>query len=174
MSSVSPIPYSRTGESAIVLDQEPGQDVSHETYTSLAHSVGLLVFLRNSLWQSPARYVRSHSSFHCFTQFAIIIIALAALARDVIRHELMWGNCRFFLQNWPDLCWLAFDGQQCFGTVVCKQDKHGEMLRGYIAMLVVTDEYRGLGVGLISTPQQMTAFFYFSLDNIELPRQTPP
>ena len=55
--------------------------------------------------------------------------------------------CRFFLQNWPDLCWLAFDNDLCFGTVVCKQDKHGEMLRGYIAMLVVMNDYRGLGVG---------------------------
>ena len=55
--------------------------------------------------------------------------------------------CRYFLHNWPKLCWLAFDGPHCFGTVVCKQDKHRELLRGYIAMLVVEHEYRGLGVG---------------------------
>ncbi|CAL5226939.1 g9821 [Coccomyxa viridis] len=54
---------------------------------------------------------------------------------------------RYFLHSWPRLCWLAFHGQQCFGVVVCKQDDHKGMLRGYIAMLVVKPAYRGLGVG---------------------------
>ena len=25
--------------------------------------------------------------------------------------------CRYFLHTWPHLCFLAFDGQHCFGTV---------------------------------------------------------
>ena len=54
---------------------------------------------------------------------------------------------RYFLHSWPRLCWLAFHGRQCFGVVVCKQDDHKGMLRGYIAMLVVKPAYRGLGVG---------------------------
>ncbi|EIE18975.1 putative acyltransfersase, partial [Coccomyxa subellipsoidea C-169] len=54
---------------------------------------------------------------------------------------------RYFLHNWPKLCWLAFDGAHCFGVVVCKADDHRGAQRGYIAMLVVEHEYRGLGVG---------------------------
>ena len=54
---------------------------------------------------------------------------------------------RYFLHNWPKLCWLAFDGAHCFGVVVCKADDHRGAQRGYIAMLVVEDDYRGLGVG---------------------------
>ncbi len=51
------------------------------------------------------------------------------------------------MHSWPKLCFLALDGGHCFGTVVCKMDVHGELLRGYIAMLVVEHAYRGLGVG---------------------------
>lgn len=54
---------------------------------------------------------------------------------------------RYFLHNWPKLCWLAFDGAACFGVVVCKVDDHRGVLRGYIAMLVVKHEYRKHGVG---------------------------
>lgn len=54
---------------------------------------------------------------------------------------------RYFLHNWPKLCWLAFDEAHCFGVVVCKADDHRGSQRGYIAMLVVENEYRGLGVG---------------------------
>lgn len=55
---------------------------------------------------------------------------------------------RFFLHNWPKLCFLSFDGEHCFGTVVCKLETRSENLqRGYIAMLVVEEKYRKLGVG---------------------------
>ena len=56
---------------------------------------------------------------------------------------------RYFLQNWPQLAFLAYDGDHCFGTVVCKMDVHREqMLRGYLAMLVVEKPYRSLGTGM--------------------------
>ncbi len=62
----------------------------------------------------------------------------------------VWAG-RYFLHNWPKLCWLAFDGAHCFGVVVCKADDHRGAQRGYIAMLVVEHEYRGLGVGETSS-----------------------
>ena len=56
---------------------------------------------------------------------------------------------RHFLHNWPQLAFLAYDGDHCFGTVVCKMDVHREqMLRGYLAMLVVEKPYRSLGTGV--------------------------
>ena len=56
---------------------------------------------------------------------------------------------RFFLHNWPSLCFLCFDGDHCFGTVVCKLEKRmtDMSMRGYIAMLVVEKPYRSKGVG---------------------------
>ncbi len=59
---------------------------------------------------------------------------------------------RYFLRQWPFLCYLAIDPttQRCFGCVVAKMDVHrGKMLRGYIGMLTVEKEYRHLGVGKI-------------------------
>jgi peptide alpha-N-acetyltransferase len=56
---------------------------------------------------------------------------------------------RFFLRNWPDLCFLAFDQSgHCFGCVVSKMEPHKEVImRGYIGMLTVEKAYRHLGVG---------------------------
>lgn len=56
---------------------------------------------------------------------------------------------RFFLHNWPNLCFLSFDGDHCFGTVVCKIEKRPSdgTERGYIAMLVVEQAYRKQGIG---------------------------
>ena len=30
---------------------------------------------------------------------------------------------RYFLHQWPKLCFFAYDGDKAFGTVVCKMDK---------------------------------------------------
>lgn len=54
---------------------------------------------------------------------------------------------RYFLQQWPNLCYLAFDGAKAVGVIVCKMDDHRGHLRGYIAMLVVDNTYRGRGLG---------------------------
>lgn len=54
---------------------------------------------------------------------------------------------RYFLAQWPELCFIAYDGDKPFGTVVCKMDKHREHMRGYLAMLCVDRAYRGKGVG---------------------------
>lgn len=59
---------------------------------------------------------------------------------------------RYFLQQWPKLCYLAYDGNTPFGTVVCKMDMHRDHMRGYVAMLVVDKAYRGKGAGEL-TPQ---------------------
>jgi peptide alpha-N-acetyltransferase len=54
---------------------------------------------------------------------------------------------RYFLHQWPNLCYISYDGDKPFGTVVCKMDLHRERMRGYVAMLVVDKAYRGKRVG---------------------------
>ena len=34
---------------------------------------------------------------------------------------------RYFLHQWPQLCYLAYDGDKPFGVVVCKMDVHREV-----------------------------------------------
>ncbi|XP_002735216.1 N-alpha-acetyltransferase 30-like [Saccoglossus kowalevskii] len=55
---------------------------------------------------------------------------------------------RYFIHNWPDLCFLAMCGDICVGAIVCKLDVHKKMTkRGYIAMLAVDENYRRRKIG---------------------------
>ncbi|KAI8854079.1 acyl-CoA N-acyltransferase [Chytridium lagenaria] len=55
---------------------------------------------------------------------------------------------RYFLHSWPDLCYLAMAGEACIGVIICKMEKHREtVMRGYIAMLAVSTQYRKRGIG---------------------------
>ncbi|GAB1597733.1 N-alpha-acetyltransferase 30-like [Argonauta hians] len=55
---------------------------------------------------------------------------------------------RYFIHNWPKLCFLCMDGSKCVGAIVCKLDIHqGVIRRGYIAMLAVDAEYRRRKIG---------------------------
>lgn len=55
---------------------------------------------------------------------------------------------RYFIHNWPKLCYLALHGDKCIGCIVCKLDIHRQNTkRGYIAMLAVDKDYRKLKIG---------------------------
>lgn len=55
---------------------------------------------------------------------------------------------RYFIHNWPQLCFLAMVDKECVGAIVCKLDMHKKMFRrGYIAMLAVDSKYRRKGIG---------------------------
>jgi peptide alpha-N-acetyltransferase len=54
---------------------------------------------------------------------------------------------RFFINNWPELCLLALHDGKVVGNIICKVEPHRNVrIRGYIGMLSVDDEYRGLGI----------------------------
>ncbi|KAK6621345.1 N-alpha-acetyltransferase 30 [Polyplax serrata] len=55
---------------------------------------------------------------------------------------------RYFIHNWPKLCFLAVHNGECVGAVVCKLDVHRKSIRrGYIAMLAVDQNYRKRKIG---------------------------
>ncbi|KAG5846955.1 uncharacterized protein LOC135257082 [Anguilla rostrata] len=55
---------------------------------------------------------------------------------------------RYFIHNWPQLCFLAMVQKECVGAIVCKLDMHKKMFRrGYIAMLAVDSKYRRKSIG---------------------------
>ncbi|RGB25620.1 acyl-CoA N-acyltransferase [Rhizophagus diaphanus] len=54
---------------------------------------------------------------------------------------------RYFINNWPNLCFMAMDQDKCIGVIICKLDRHRDALRGYIAMLAVKKEYRKRKIG---------------------------
>jgi peptide alpha-N-acetyltransferase len=56
---------------------------------------------------------------------------------------------RFFLNQWPSLCFLARDQDtdEAVGVVICKLEPHRNVrMRGYIGMLAVKEQYRGRGI----------------------------
>nr|CAG4647948.1 EOG090X07BN [Moina brachiata]SVE93047.1 EOG090X07BN [Moina brachiata] len=55
---------------------------------------------------------------------------------------------RYFIHNWPMLCFLAMFGEKCVGAIVCKLDLHKKVVRrGYIAMLAVDENFRQCKIG---------------------------
>ena len=53
---------------------------------------------------------------------------------------------RYFLISWPEHCFLAMLDGKTIGGIICKLDKHRQVLRGYIGMLVVDKAYRKQGI----------------------------
>lgn len=54
---------------------------------------------------------------------------------------------RFFLAQWPDLCYVARDEGVVVGAIICKVESHrGVRSRGYIGMLAVEVPYRKQGI----------------------------
>lgn len=71
---------------------------------------------------------------------------------------------RYFIHNWPKLCFLAMHGTVCVGAIVCKLDIHRQQnKRGYIAMLAVDKEYRKLKIGTNLVQKAIEVCLQFSL-----------
>ncbi|XP_055315825.1 N-alpha-acetyltransferase 30 [Sitodiplosis mosellana] len=76
---------------------------------------------------------------------------------------------RYFIHNWPKLCFLAMDGDSCIGAIVCKLDIHRQMTkRGYIAMLAVDAAYRKLKVGTTLVQKAIEAMLEHNADEVVL------
>lgn len=55
---------------------------------------------------------------------------------------------RYFIHNWPFLCFMAKVDSEIVGAIVCKLDEHKKgSYRGYIAMLAVDKEHRRKKIG---------------------------
>lgn len=53
----------------------------------------------------------------------------------------------YFLNNWPEYCYIVKDKGIIIGCIIAKIDNHRSVrVRGYIGMLVIENEYRGKGI----------------------------
>ncbi|KAL2788482.1 acyl-CoA N-acyltransferase [Aspergillus keveii] len=86
---------------------------------------------------------------------------------------------RYFLYQWGDLCFMAFNNHPqtpnsdsappMVGVVVSKLEPHrGGPLRGYIAMLAVSEEYRGKGIATKLVRMAIDAMVERGADEIAL------
>lgn len=76
---------------------------------------------------------------------------------------------RYFIHNWPRLCFLAMDGNTCVGAIVCKLDVHKKLVkRGYIAMLAVDAKYRKRKIGSTLVLKAIRAMINDDADEVVL------
>nr|CAG4643246.1 EOG090X07BN [Ilyocryptus agilis] len=76
---------------------------------------------------------------------------------------------RYFIHNWPKLCFLAMYGEDCVGAIVCKLDSHKKVVqRGYIAMLAVDEKYRQEKIGSNLVMRAIAAMVAGGADEIVL------
>lgn len=75
---------------------------------------------------------------------------------------------RYFIYNWPKLCFLAAHGNEYVGAIVCKLDMHMNVKRGYIAMLAVRQEYRKLKIGTTLVQKAIEAMLADNADEVVL------
>ncbi|XP_058452288.1 N-alpha-acetyltransferase 30A-like [Malaya genurostris] len=76
---------------------------------------------------------------------------------------------RYFIHNWPRLCFLALHDSRCVGAIVCKLDIHRQNIRrGYIAMLAVDKDYRKLKIGTTLVQKAIQAMLEDNADEVVL------
>nr|SVE73595.1 EOG090X07BN [Daphnia atkinsoni] len=76
---------------------------------------------------------------------------------------------RYFIHNWPMLCYLAMYGEKCVGAIVCKLDVHKKVVRrGYIAMLAVDEKYRQEKIGSNLVKKAIAAMVADGADEVVL------
>merc|ERR1719414_1201997 len=76
---------------------------------------------------------------------------------------------RYFIHNWPNLCFLAMCGDECVGAIVCKLDLHKKISRrGYIAMLAVDQGFRKMKIGSTLVKKAIEAMIVDDADEVVL------
>lgn len=95
--------------------------------------------------------------------------AIMALITKDLSEPYSIYTYRYFIHNWPQLCFLAMYEEKCVGAIVCKLDMHKNMIRrGYIAMLAVEKEYRRHKIGSNLVVRAIKAMIEDSCDEVVL------
>jgi len=77
---------------------------------------------------------------------------------------------RYFINNWPKLCWMAIAENECVGAIVCKLEPHkNSTYRGYIAMLAVNSQYRHRKIGTALVVKAINVMKQHGCNEVSLP-----
>ncbi|KAI5843866.1 putative L-A virus GAG protein N-acetyltransferase [Morchella snyderi] len=80
---------------------------------------------------------------------------------------------RCTLDNWPQLCFMAMDGEAIVGVVISTvQMHHNNMLRGGIMLLLVEKDYRSCGLGTRLVAQAVESLINADADEISVVTRT--
>ncbi|KKA28008.1 hypothetical protein TD95_004845 [Thielaviopsis punctulata] len=115
------------------------------------------------------KYIQYHHGLE--TQYLPGIRAL--IAKDLSEPYSIYVY-RYFLYQWPHLCFLALneEDESLVGVVICKLEIHSSRSaptrRGYIAMLAVESTYRGHGIATSLVKQAIGVMADRNADEIVL------
>ena len=152
-------PASETGEVAEETLDNVSDTVKNEVEAvdSLLDSFGAV-----SLEQRPPVTYLSYSDE---TQMPLI---MRLIQKDLSEPYSIY-TYRYFIHNWPNLCFLAMSGHLCVGAIVCKLDLHKKLSRrGYIAMLAVDQGFRKMKIGSTLVQKAIEAMIVDDADEVVL------
>ncbi|CAF1460596.1 unnamed protein product [Adineta ricciae] len=116
-------------------------DQENQSATKLDNDKELILKLDNLLLDDqndPEIYFHSYKSENEMSSIMTLISGTLSEPYSIYTY-------RYFIHNWPDLCFLCSNRQtnELIGAIVSKLDLHKKVLRrGYIAMLAINKEYR--------------------------------
>ncbi|CAF0770211.1 unnamed protein product [Rotaria sordida] len=130
------------------IDEQSNKDIypyddNHETESSIKsiNDDELITRLDNLLLDNE---LDSNIYFHSY-QSEKQMSSIMSLISSTLSEPYSIYTYRYFIHNWPDLCFLCSNHQtnDLIGAIVSKLDLHKNTLRrGYIAMLAIKKDYR--------------------------------
>ena len=107
----------------------------------------------------------------CYTQYSDetqMPLIMKLIQKDLSEPYSIY-TYRYFIHNWPNLCFLAMVQSQCVGAIVCKLDLHKKVSRrGYIAMLAVDSAFRKRKIGSSLVKMAIEAMIADDADEVVL------
>ena len=158
------------GTSGSLASETPAAEVSEETPDNVSDTVKseqAVACLSDSLGavsleqRPPVTYL----SYSDETQMPLI---MRLIQKDLSEPYSIY-TYRYFIHNWPNLCFLAMSGHLCVGAIVCKLDLHKKLSRrGYIAMLAVDQGFRKMKIGSTLVQKAIEAMIVDDADEVVL------
>ncbi|KAH9424701.1 N-alpha-acetyltransferase 30 [Dermatophagoides pteronyssinus] len=133
-------------------DDDNDDEQPSTTITSLTNDFGQINLLNDSLSnnvddQQKQQQQSSSIEYISYKDETQMPDIMRLIQKDLSEPYSIY-TYRYFIHNWPQLCFLAMDQNVCVGAIVCKLDyKKRKLLRGYIAMLAVDEHYRKRKIG---------------------------
>lgn len=117
---------------------------------------------------SPPPGIR-YARFQIEQEDELLPVIRSLIAKDLSEPYSIYVY-RYFLLQWPELCFLALDEHSnMVGTVISKLEAHrGGPMRGYIGMLAVREEHRGQGIATALVKMAIDAMAAREADEVAL------
>lgn len=161
MSCVATLPDEQPREDDINNEETLSNNLNHSNdICRLTSNVNNLTVQESSTSDDEITYVQYKSE----EQMSDIM----RLIQEVLSEPYSIYTYRYFIHNWPNLCFLAKHQDTYVGAIVCKLDLHKSLNRGYIAMLAVHEKYRKRKIGSSLVLKSISAMVCASADEIVL------